>query len=143
MMHFFVSHRAFLVSISSISEPKTFKRVVLDSNWRYAMAAEIKAIEANHTWTLTPLHAHKEPIGCKPVYKRSNTNLMTILKGTKLDWLLKVIAKRRDLTILRLLHQSPNLLMFAVFLQLQRHRIGIYINSMLIMFFFMVISMSR
>lgn len=33
------------------------------------MAEEIKALEANHTWTLTTIPAHKEPIGCKWVYK--------------------------------------------------------------------------
>lgn len=39
------------------------------------MVAEIVALEANHTWTLTPLPSHKKPIGCKWVYKikrRSN-----------------------------------------------------------------------
>ena len=33
------------------------------------MAAEIVALEANNTWTLTPLPAHKNLIGCKWVYR--------------------------------------------------------------------------
>ena len=33
------------------------------------MAVEIAALEANNTWSLTPLPAHKKPIGCKWVYK--------------------------------------------------------------------------
>ena len=33
------------------------------------MATEIATLEANHTWTLTPLPANKKPIGCKWVYR--------------------------------------------------------------------------
>ena len=33
------------------------------------MAAKISALEANHTWILTPLPSHKKTIGCKLVYK--------------------------------------------------------------------------
>ena len=33
------------------------------------MDAEIAALEATHTWTLTPLPPHKKAIGCKWVYR--------------------------------------------------------------------------
>ena len=33
------------------------------------MVAEISALEANNTWSLTPLPSHKRTIGCKWVYK--------------------------------------------------------------------------
>ncbi|KAI5333443.1 hypothetical protein L3X38_023574 [Prunus dulcis] len=37
--------------------------------WRKAMQSELAALEANHTWTLMALPAHKKAIGCKWVYK--------------------------------------------------------------------------
>ena len=33
------------------------------------MSAELSALEANHTWSLTTLPPGKHPIGCKWVYK--------------------------------------------------------------------------
>ena len=33
------------------------------------MDKELAALEANHTWVLTPLPSGKHPIGCKWVYK--------------------------------------------------------------------------
>ena len=33
------------------------------------MVAKISALEANHTWVLTPLPSHKKTIGCKWMYK--------------------------------------------------------------------------
>jgi hypothetical protein len=33
------------------------------------MATKIEALEANHTWSLTPLPPGKHAIGCKWVYK--------------------------------------------------------------------------
>ena len=70
-----LKHLHFCNMISSIMEPKFYHQVAQDAKWREAMATKISALEANHTWTLTPLPLNKRPIGCKWVYKvkyRSN-----------------------------------------------------------------------
>ena len=63
------SHRHFCNMISITVEPRSYGQVVLDPRWRDAMVAEIAVLEANHTWSLTPLPSHKKSIGCKWVYK--------------------------------------------------------------------------
>ena len=46
-------------------EPKHYNHAVLDPKWREAMANEIKALEANNTWSLTFLPPGKKAIGFK------------------------------------------------------------------------------
>ena len=63
------SHKHFCNMISTAVEPKSYGQAALNPRWRDAMAAKIVTLEANHTWTLTPLPSHKKPIGCEWVYK--------------------------------------------------------------------------
>lgn len=63
------SHHAFLVALSSTTEPTSLTRAMKDSHFLEAMATEIRALEQNHTWTLMTLPPGKKPIGCKWVYK--------------------------------------------------------------------------
>ena len=63
------THKAFLVSITSEFEPKSFHEAMKLSQWREAMIKEIIALEQNGTWPVVDLPPGKKPIGCKWVYK--------------------------------------------------------------------------
>ena len=63
------NHYAFLTALSHQADPTTYSQGVHHSHWREAMAAELQALEANHTWTLASLPPGKKPIGYKWVFK--------------------------------------------------------------------------
>jgi len=62
-------HQVFLSTMSSSVEPKFYSEAAANPKWQDAMAAEIRALEENNTWTITALPLDKRPIGCKWVYK--------------------------------------------------------------------------
>ena len=64
---------AFAVQVGeSIGEPRTHKQAVRGPHrvqWEQAMQDELDSIKANDTYTLVPLPAGRQAIGCKWVYK--------------------------------------------------------------------------
>ena len=69
-------------------EPKHYNHVVLDPKWREAMANEIKALKANHTWSLTSLPPGKKATRCKWVY-----NIKYKANGTIERYKARLVAK--------------------------------------------------
>ncbi|KAD4586594.1 hypothetical protein E3N88_24195 [Mikania micrantha] len=69
-----ISHKAFLVAINSIDEPRDFNQAIQDERWKDAMKREIRALEENGTWTLENLPEGKRAIDSKWVYKQASRN---------------------------------------------------------------------
>lgn len=65
----FSPNRAFSMALTIHKEPDTYAQAILDSRWQDAMQAKIDALQANHTWVMTPLPPGKVPIVCKWVFK--------------------------------------------------------------------------
>lgn len=59
------AHTTFLVSLTSHTEPKTYKQAYQHEHWILAMDQEIAALEQNQTWVLIELPLRKQTIGCK------------------------------------------------------------------------------
>ena len=62
------AHKAFLVSLNSITVPETLSEALSQEEWRKAMRVEMEALEKNQTWEVTELPKGKKPVGCKWVF---------------------------------------------------------------------------
>lgn len=62
------SHLHYTLSISTHTEPTSYKQAVQHDQWIKAMNDELAALHQNHTWLITDLPLGKKPIGCKWVY---------------------------------------------------------------------------
>jgi histone deacetylase 1/2 len=61
-------------------EPTSVKQALQSSHWLAAMKEEYDALLRNNTWTLVAPPAHKQPIGCKWVFRVKENLDGTILK---------------------------------------------------------------
>jgi hypothetical protein len=62
-------HYSFTAAVSQDIKPTSYTEAAYHSHWQEAMQFELAALEANHTWSLTPLPPGKTAIGCRWVYK--------------------------------------------------------------------------
>ena len=63
------SHRAFLIEVSKIAEPRTFQEASSVPLWKLAMVEELNALEENNTWSIVKLPPRKKVVGSRWVYK--------------------------------------------------------------------------
>lgn len=63
------SHATFVASVSNFQEPQTYHQAATQPHSIHAMKAEIKALENNQTWDITPLPHGKRAIDCRWICK--------------------------------------------------------------------------
>ncbi|GAU31823.1 hypothetical protein TSUD_58240 [Trifolium subterraneum] len=63
------NHKAFSVSLSQTTEPKTYSEACKSQEWIDAMNSELEALYRNSTWNIIDAPADIKPIGSKWVFK--------------------------------------------------------------------------
>ncbi|RVW50500.1 Retrovirus-related Pol polyprotein from transposon TNT 1-94 [Vitis vinifera] len=68
------------IFIAAVREPSSVSAALQQDEWKKAMVAEYDALQRNNTWSLVPLPAGRQAIGCKWVYKTKENPYGTIQK---------------------------------------------------------------
>ncbi|GKA65266.1 retrovirus-related pol polyprotein from transposon TNT 1-94 [Tanacetum coccineum] len=85
-------------------EPKKVYEALKHPGWINSMQEELNQFYKNKVWTLVPLPNRKIAIGSKWVFRNKKDKHGTTTK-TKQDWLHKVIVRKKELTMMKPLHQ--------------------------------------
>ena len=62
---FDASYRNFLLSITTVTAPKTFHEAILLDEFKGSMKSEMDSLEETGTWSICQLPPGKHPVGCK------------------------------------------------------------------------------
>ena len=62
---FDASYRNFLLSITTVTAPKTFHEAILLGEFKGSMKSEMDSLEETGTWSICQLPPGKHPVGCK------------------------------------------------------------------------------
>ena len=95
-----------LLGLVSLIEPTSVYEALLDTNWILAMQEELDQFSKNDVLDFIPEPKENHVIGTKWVF-RSKLNEQGGLVRKKPDWLHKAIVNKKELTILKSLHQLP------------------------------------
>lgn len=63
------THKYFLVALSIVAKPSSYKEAIQEKCWQEAIQVELYALDHKKTWTLTLLPVGKNTVGCKLVFK--------------------------------------------------------------------------
>ena len=110
-------YKSFALIAFTIREPSNYKEASKSPYWCEAMTAEITALKANQTWSLTSLPPGKTPLVANG-FIRSSLDLMVPLRGTRLDLLLKATTNKMALIILKHSHLLQSLSLLGAYLLL-------------------------
>lgn len=98
------AYYGFLVNITTLKEPTSYRKASQYIKWVEAMDKELDALESNQTSVLTDLPPGKRPIGSKWVYK-VKTRADGSVERFKARLVAKDISSNTGLITLRCFHQ--------------------------------------
>lgn len=96
-----------LLGLVSLIEPTSLDKELQDIEWIMPMQEELNQFSRNDVWDLVPRPKGTHIIGTKWIFM-NKLNEQGELLETMLDWLHKVIVKKRGLTIEKPLHRFPS-----------------------------------